>query len=170
MAINLKKYDPGIHCMLAYYMAYAGRREEDIAAEFGIPVGTFHTWRNRHPELRDAMKPGRDWVDNLVEGSLLKRALGFETEEITREHIPVGTKKNGDAKFKMVVTKRTTKLIPGDVGAQAFWLKNRRGWKDKYDVSHEVKKAFDFSKLPDEKLDEMERTLISAEVTIAGRN
>jgi len=170
MALNLKTYDPGIHCELAYWMAMAGQREEEIAEKFGIPLGTFHTWRNRHPELHDAMKPGRDFIDSLVKGSLLKRALGYDYGEVTRENVQVGSNADGTPKFRMKVIRRVKKHVAPDVGAQAFYLKNRCGWKDRFDVSHEVKKVFDFSNTPDEKLDEIERMILAAEVPSAGRN
>mgnify|MGYP006876283676 CR=1 FL=1 len=54
----------------------------------------------------------------MVENALLKRALGYEYEEITYEH--------GEE------TKRVLKQVIPDTTAQIFWLKNRKpnNWRD----------------------------------------
>ena len=75
--MNLRKYDPALHPCLCYWMARAGLTLEQMAEELGIASGTMDKWRAKHPELKDAMKPGVDFVDALVEGSLLKRALCY---------------------------------------------------------------------------------------------
>ncbi len=79
------------------------------------------------------MQPGKDLIDCLVEGTLLKRAYGYEVEEVTREKVEVSKNKNGTPHFKTIVSKRVTKHIPGDVVAMIFWLKNRKpaDWKDR---------------------------------------
>ena len=169
MSLNLKVYDPGIHCELAYWMAMAGQREEEIAEKFGIPLGTFHSWRNRHPELRDAMKPGRDFMDTLVKGSLLKRALGFQYGEVTEELIKVRVGRK--IKSKMQVTKRITKLVAGDVGAQAFYLKNRCGWKDRSELAVEHSGSMDiFSMTPAQRQTRIDELLMKRAIQGAGKN
>jgi hypothetical protein len=175
VSLNLKVYDPGIHCELAYWMAMAGQREEEIAEKFGIPLGTLHSWRNRHPELRDAMKPGRDFTDTLVKGSLLKRALGFEYIEVTRERVPVDFDVVGKVavpvKWKMMVTKRVKKIIPGDVGAQAFYLKNRCGWKDRSELAVEHSGSMDvFSMTPAQRQARIDELLVKRTIQGAGKN
>ena len=61
-------------------------------------------------------------VDIEVENALLKRALGYEYDEVTVEQSEDG--------FKRRVT---TKQVLPDTTAQIFWLKNRRPdkWRDK---------------------------------------
>lgn len=63
---------------------------------------------------------------------MLKRALGYEYDEVTRE--PVTDKDTGITEMR--VTKRVTKQIVPDVTAQIFWLKNRKPneFRDKRDV------------------------------------
>jgi transcriptional regulator with XRE-family HTH domain len=133
--LNLRRYDPGIHPILLYYMSLAGMTLEQIAEELGIAVITLKKWRQRYPELRDAMKPGKDFVDHLVEGSLLKRALGYDYDEVTRERVAIKFEVQGSVlvpvKWGMQITKRVKKHMPGDVGAQCMWAKNRMGWKDR---------------------------------------
>ncbi len=175
MSLNLKTYDPGIHCELAYWMAMAGQREEEIAEKFGIPLGTFHTWRNKHPELRDAMRPGRDFMDTLVKGSLLKRALGFHTEEVTKSRVPVEFDVVGKVavpvKWKMKVTQRVKKLVAGDVGAQAFYLKNRCGWKDRSELAVEHSGSMDvFSMTPEQRHARINELVAKRSIQGAGKN
>ncbi|MGL6058998.1 MAG: helix-turn-helix domain-containing protein, partial [Culicoidibacterales bacterium] len=59
--------------------------------------------------------------------SLLKRALGYEYDEVTTT-----TYSNGEEE-----TKRVTKHVVPDTTAQIFWLKNRKpdDWRDKKDVN-----------------------------------
>jgi hypothetical protein len=178
MALNLKKYDPGIHCTLAYWMAKCGQREEEIAAAFGIPLGTLHSWRNRRAELREAMKPGRELFKNLVAGSLAKRALGYDFEEVTRERVAVEFRAEGSAaiptKWKMKVTKRVKKNLPPDVGACVFYLVNRdsENWRDvkKVEVSGNVTQHADLSALSDEELKTYRAIAAKVEASVAGRN
>ena len=63
-------------------------------------------------------------VDYQVENALLKRALGYQYDEITYE--------DGEK------IKRVTKQVAPDTTAQIFWLKNRRPskWKDKQEESN----------------------------------
>ena len=78
-----------------------------------------------------SIKRGKRPVNVKVDNALLKRALGYEYEETTKTmSIEQGTPVVKEVK---VVTKQ---VIP-DVGAQAFWLKNRdpRNWKDKHDIT-----------------------------------
>lgn len=62
-------------------------------------------------------------MDIQVENALLKRALGYDFQEAKIEK----SDKDG---VKII---QTLKHIPPDVGAAAFWLKNRRPdkWRDK---------------------------------------
>ncbi len=96
----------------------------DIAERMGIGVSTLCEWQNKYPEFAAALKENKEVVDRKVESSLLKRALGYEYDEVTCE--------------KGVETKRVTKQVVPDVTAQIFWLKNRKpdDWRDKTNVEH----------------------------------
>ena len=78
-------------------------------------------------EFKNAIKRGKKPVDIEVENSLLKRATGYDFDEKTTE-VEVGE----DGEPKVTKVKTTKKHVPGDVGAQAFWLKNRnpKVWRD----------------------------------------
>lgn len=101
-----------------------GLIDEQIAKNLGVAVSTFHSYKNKFPELRESLKRGKEVVDREVENALLKRALGYQYVEITEE--------NG------VETKRVIKHVSPDTTAQIFWLKNRKpaDWRDKRDIEH----------------------------------
>lgn len=109
-----------------------GLSDEQIAHNIGINKGTLCVWKNRFPEFADAIKKGKEVVDREVENAMLKRALGYEYDEVTQE--PVTDKDTGITEMR--VTKRVTKQIVPDVTAQIFWLKNRKPeeFRDKRDV------------------------------------
>lgn len=97
-----------------------GLTDEQIAHNAGITAKTLYEWKNRFCEIREALKKGKEVVDYEVENALLKRALGYDYME-TRVEV-------SDKDGKKVI--ETTKHVPPDTGAAAFWLKNRR--RDKY--------------------------------------
>lgn len=101
-----------------------GLTDEQIATNMGIAVSTLNNWKNDHVEILETLKKGKEVVDRQVENALLKRALGYSYDEITRE--------GG------VETKRVTKEVIPDTTAQIFWLKNRRPdlWRDKQQIEH----------------------------------
>lgn len=99
--------------------ARSGLTDEQIAENCGIAVRTLYEWKNRYPQIMQALKKGKAWADTEVENALFRRAIGYEYDEVTYE--------DG------VETKRVRKRVGGDVTAQIFWLKNRRPdlWRDK---------------------------------------
>lgn len=109
-----------------------GLSNEQIAHNIGINKDTLYEWQKRFSDFSDALKKGKEVVDREVENALLKRALGYEYDEVTQE--PVTDKDTGITEMR--VTKRVTKQIVPDVTAQIFWLKNRKPdeFRDKRDV------------------------------------
>lgn len=100
-----------------------GLTDEQIANNAGISPSTLYAWKDKFPELSEALKKGKDVVDRQVENALLKRALGFRYTEVRIEE----SEKDGQK-----IT-RTEKVIPPDTTAQIFWLKNRKpkDWRDR---------------------------------------
>lgn len=84
-----------------------GLTDYDLAIAFGIGVGTLARWRQKYPDLNEAIVGARQFADGDVAESLYKRALGYD--------------KNG-------------KHYPADITACIFWLKNRQKmyWRDVY--------------------------------------
>lgn len=115
-----------------------GLTDEQIADNMGIKRPTLYEWKKRHPDISDTLKKGKEVIDRHVENALLKRALGYRYDEVTREPGTVEDEETGELKRVMVETKRVTKEVQGDTTAQIFWLKNRKPeqWRDKQDVQH----------------------------------
>lgn len=111
-----------------------GLTDEQIAANIGIRAGTLYEWKNRFPEFSEALKRGKEVVDRQVENALLKRALGYEYEEVKEKF------EGGELTERTV----TRKEVVADTTAQIFWLKNRKPdkWRDKpgYEDTSELDK------------------------------
>ena len=100
-----------------------GATDEEIAKRLGIAYSTFKEYKNEFSAFSAVLKESKEFVDMQVENALLKRALGYSYEEITKEVDEVGRRK----------VKTVTKQVVPDVTAQIFWLKNRRPekWREK---------------------------------------
>lgn len=112
-----------------------GLTDEQIAHNMGIGKTTFYRWKNENREIRESLKKGKEVVDIQVENALLKRALGYEYKERTKERI--FDIESGE--HRMVITKEVRKEVVPDTTAQIFWLKNRRPdlWRDRKEVGVE---------------------------------
>ena len=89
----------------------------EIAKRVGVTQPTLDRWRQESAELDKAMTLTDDLVDGMVEGSLFKRAMGYDYEEET-----YGVDETG----RKVLLKVTKKHVPADVRAISMWLYNRR--------------------------------------------
>lgn len=100
-----------------------GLTDEQIATKIGISRSTLNDWKEKHPDISDTLKKGKEVVDREVENALLKRALGYEYDEVCEEF-------EGGVLVKRKVTR---KQVVADTTAQIFWLKNRKPdeWRDK---------------------------------------
>ena len=107
-----------------------GVSDKGIAKNLGLSYSTFRIYIQRFKALSALLKKTKEVVDIQVENALLKRALGYEYEETYNEYI---YDKEGNE--KLIKSKRTIKQVVPDVGAQAFWLKNRKSadWRDRKD-------------------------------------
>lgn len=141
------KYETHVKDKLILVEGWArnGLTDEQIAKNLGIGLTTFYKYKKEHSELSEALKKGKEVIDFEVENALLKRALGYEYEEVTKERI---LKKDEQGKpltdihgfpiYEMVVTKTVKKEVIPDTTAQIFWLKNRKPeeWRDKQNIEH----------------------------------
>lgn len=100
-----------------------GLTDEQIAQNMGISYSTLRSWRDKFSAVSAVLKKGKEVVDRQVENALLRRALGYEYNEV-KEKYEYGK-----------ITERTVtkKEVAPDVTAQIFWLKNRKPekWRDK---------------------------------------
>lgn len=105
-----------------------GLTDERLATKMGITTSTLYAWKAKYSEISEALKRGKEVVDIEVENALLKRAKGYEylEEKVEIEELPGGV-----IKSRKVV--QTIKQVAPDVGAAAFWLKNRKPdvWRDR---------------------------------------
>jgi len=104
-------------------MLQGGATIPEIAHALDVSHETVHMWMIHHPEFADAIRRGRDQVDDRVEASLYQRAVGYSywAEKV----------------FANGTRMRVLEHVPPDPGAAAKWLANRRrsAWSDKLDVS-----------------------------------
>lgn len=100
-----------------------GLTDKQIAGNMGVAERTFTDWKKKFSAISAVLKKGKEVIDRQVENALLKRALGYEYVETTKELTDLG----------LTVTKQVTKQVAPDTTAQIFWLKNRKPqeWRDK---------------------------------------
>lgn len=120
-----------------------GLTDVQIAHNIGIHIGTLYDWKKRYPKFNDAIKRGKEVVDVIVENALLKSALGYSYDEVTKVRID----DEASGKSEIVEVKRVTKDMAPNPTSLIFWLKNRKPevWRDskKVDANIEVNNPFD---------------------------
>ena len=91
--------------MIAVHLREGGG-ESGLCRKLGVSRAELRRCRRAHPDLEELWRANRCEVAERVEAALLRRATGYEEE-------------NG-------------KIVPPDVRAAVFWLKNRRPgrWRD----------------------------------------
>lgn len=106
-----------------------GLTDEQIASNMGVAKTTFYDWKNKYPNIANSLKRGKEVIDIQVENALLKRALGYSYNEVTRERIR--DPETGETSLE--ITKTVKKEVVPDTTAQIFWLKNRKPkeWRDR---------------------------------------
>ena len=104
-----------------------GLNDEQIAHNVGIRAGTLYEWKNRFPEIAEAIKKGKRPVDVQVENALYRSALGFK--QTVKKPIKLRRK---DGSEYIEYGEEEIYIAP-NITAQIFWLKNRKRdkWCDK---------------------------------------
>ena len=104
-------------------LSAAGKNDAQIADILGINVRTLYRYKLQNDKFCHAIKEGKSIIDDLVEQSLLSRALGHTTTETK-----VFLDKNGQ-----IISEEFRKYYPPDPASMIFFLKNRRPekWRDK---------------------------------------
>lgn len=132
-----------------------GLTDEQISKNIGISASTLYDWKNKHPEISEALKKGKEVVDREVENSLFKRATGYETvdhqykmvdvdpevlkasrrkkaNEYKLDHPEATQQEIDDYAIGHVETREKVEMfqnkrdVPPDTTAAIFWLKNRK--------------------------------------------
>ena len=130
--MRLAKYEEWLEpdkLILLEGWAREGLLDGQIAKNMGISEATYYLYKKNHPEIKEALRKGKEVVDFEVENALYKRAIGY-TIRITEEKLD---------KEGCVHNCERDLHIPGDVTAQIFWLKNRKRmqWRDKVEYSND---------------------------------
>jgi uncharacterized protein (UPF0216 family) len=96
-----------------------GLTEAQVCKNLGISHQTLNEYKKAHPELVETIKRGKRVIVTEIENALVKRALGYEYEEV-KTYIKVEA---GGA--KTTYTEKTLKHMPPDTAACAILLKNK---------------------------------------------
>jgi len=96
-----------------------GAIEDQIIKKLGVSIQSFYTYKREHLELFEALKMGKEDVDDMVVNALLKRALGYSYKEVTKEY------ETYDGKMALKNERVVTKEVIPDTTAQIYWTKNR---------------------------------------------
>lgn len=108
----------------------------DIAAKIGVSIQTLKAWRDKYPEIEEAIREGKEIVDYRVENALLKVALGYTTTDVKTIISPPD--KNGNRAIRVEKTERE---VPPNPTAIMCWLNNRKPdqWKRNRDNVYQTK-------------------------------
>lgn len=116
-----------------------GLFDEHIAKNMGVSEATLYNYKKKYPEIKEALKRGKEVVDIEVENALFKKALGYNVT--VQKAIKVKDKIYDENGKKISETERIEYAdeevhVPADTTAQIFWLKNRRKqqWRDKVEM------------------------------------
>lgn len=111
----------------AHKLCLLGATDMELADFFECGIPTLYRWRAENPAFQNAIKLGKDDIDDRVERSLYQRAVGYSHPDV---HI---SNFQGEVTITPIV-----KHYPPDVAAAFIWLKNRRSesWRDKVEVEH----------------------------------
>lgn len=108
--------------------------EKQIAEKLGIAVSSWDNYKNRYPELRNALKDAKQGLVRELKASLKKKAKGFYYEE-TKTYI----KEEGGKSIKVV--EKYKKYAQPDTGALHLLLKNLDpSWTNDDKTTIELKK------------------------------
>lgn len=117
--------------------------EQQIAEKLGIAYSTFNQYKVDYPEVKEAIKKGRQNLVAELKGSLIKKANGYEYTEkkVTTEHVKwpdemyealigAGFTPQQIASSRIVKTEVAHKKMAPDVAAINLALKNydREDW------------------------------------------
>ena len=163
------RYDPDITPKLAESYAMEGYSDDQISLKLGIHRSSFYDWQAKYPELRAAVKRGKEPVNAEIKMAMIKSATGYYVEEEqTVEILDVKTKQVKG--FKKTITK---KFIAPSPTTQIFLAKNRMPelFRDvnRYEITGRdgapvaVTNTYDLSRLTESELKELDRILEKSE-------
>lgn len=92
-----------------------GASIKDIYEKIGVDVRTFRSWRQKCPDLEEALVVGKEITNARVIDALYKRAVGFYYDEEQYDLV----------EGEMMLTRRYRRYCPPDTKAILSWLFNR---------------------------------------------
>lgn len=107
----------------------------EIAGNVGVTSRTLQRWQNLQPEIKEALRKGKEPADVRVENELYRAAIGYKYT--VKKPIKIRTEKTLEGKGKIIEERiefvDEEFYVPGNQTAQIFWLKNRKPekWRDK---------------------------------------
>ena len=98
---------------------------QEIADKLHISRESLNQYKNKYPDVYNALMAPRGEADDQIETALFRRCIGYNYEEVSRRQT-IG--KNDSLIW---LEKRMTKHLPPDFNSIQFWLTNRRPeeWK-----------------------------------------
>ncbi len=90
-----------------------GKTDLQVSKIIGVSVSTINNWRVAYPEFLETIREAKQEVNDMVRGTLLQKALGFERKEEKVQY------SYGWQKIKW------NKYHPPDTTAIIHWLRNR---------------------------------------------
>lgn len=113
-----------------------GATDADLANLFDVTEKTINNWKDAHPEFLQSVKEAKSLLDQHVEQSLYRRAMGWEHDAV--KIIAVANGNNQGSSIEQVPY---VEHYPGDTTAMIFWLKNRQParWRDRQEIEHSGK-------------------------------
>jgi hypothetical protein len=96
---------------------------------------TLCRWRKENPKINAFIENHLDGQIKIVEGALLKRAVGYKYDEVTKE-----AKKTREGTEQTKTIKIVTKEVSPDTVAAMFYLMNRdpKRWADKRAIVNNI--------------------------------
>jgi len=128
--------EPNVELILGWLRS--GYTEQSIAKRLGVGASTWKHYKGQYQDFRDLIQKGQQDIAALCVNSLLKRAVGYDYEEVHKEVVNPGSQGQGRSGAQRVVVKTITKHVPADVGACCVILFNRmKGkWQNKQEIKH----------------------------------
>lgn len=114
-----------------------GLSREEIALNMEINASTLYTWIKRCPEILECLKNARAYAHARVENALFQKAIGYKiikqqpVKKKVADFDGVGKKIGEHEEIEIV---EVEEMVPPDMGAIAFYLKNNMPdkYKDKW--------------------------------------
>lgn len=139
--------------------AREGLFDKDIAKKMNVSEATLNNYKKKYPEVKQALRKGKEIVDIEVENALFKKALGYNVpvqKAFKLKDIVYGENGKKISETERIEYAEEEIHVPADTTAQIFWLKNRKKaqWRDKVEYeanAGEINKVKELlSKITDE--------------------